>query len=215
MLRLTVGQRMTVGFVVPAIILTVIGIVSYRNTANLIENNEKVKHAHEVLGGIELLLSYMKDVETGARGFAIAGEERFLESFEAALPEVDPTFNHLKALIADPSQKSRLEALRPLLTARVKHSQDVVAAGKSRGSRSRTRPRQIWQGQRTVRQNPQARRRDARPRKRTVERTGRESDGQREPHRVLDFGRDRVRAADRVTGRVPHQPLDHGADSRG
>jgi CHASE3 domain sensor protein len=58
MMRLTVGQRMAVGFALPAIILTVIGCVGYFNTANLIANNEKVQHAHEVLNGIERLRDY-------------------------------------------------------------------------------------------------------------------------------------------------------------
>jgi methyl-accepting chemotaxis protein len=132
MMRLTVGQRMAVGFALPAIILTVIGCVGYFNTANLIANNEKVQHAHEVLNGIESLLSYMKDVETGARGFAITGRDEFLEPLDVAVPEVETTVNQLKALILDPTQKTRLEALRPLLTARVKHAQDVVAAGKAK-----------------------------------------------------------------------------------
>jgi methyl-accepting chemotaxis protein len=78
----------------------------------------------------------MKDVETGARGFAISGKEEFLDSYEVAIPEVDTTVTRLKSMILDPSQKSRLESLRPLLTARVKHSQDVVSAGREKDLQS-------------------------------------------------------------------------------
>ncbi|MEK6260117.1 MAG: CHASE3 domain-containing protein [Planctomycetota bacterium] len=133
MMRLTVGQRMVVGFAIPAIILIAIGMISYRNTSSLIENNDQVTHAHEVLGHIELLLSYMKDVQTGARGYAIAGEDKYLEPYDFAIPRVDTTYDELKNLIKDVSQKRRLETLRPLLTARVKFSQDIVAASREQG----------------------------------------------------------------------------------
>lgn len=129
MMRLTVGQRMSAGFALPVIILTVIGCVGYLNTASLITNSERVTHTHEVLGNLELILSLMKDVETGARGFAIVGEDKYLEPYEAAIPRVDTTMAELKSLTRDnPVQQRRLEALGPKLTARVKHSTSVVAA---------------------------------------------------------------------------------------
>lgn len=113
MLRLTVGQRMAVGLVLPAIAVTEIGGIGYFSTANLISNSERGTHTHEVLGNIELLMSMMKDVETGSRGFAISGEDKYLEPYEAAIPRVDPTFNKLKTLTKDnPTQQRRLDTLR-------------------------------------------------------------------------------------------------------
>ena len=133
MLRLAVGQRMAAGFALPAIILTAIGVLSYRNTVSLIANSDMVTHTHEVLSKVDLLLSYMKDVETGSRGFAITGQDKFLEPYEAAIPRVETTYNEVLALTKDNlTQQRRLETLRPLLTARVKFAQEVVAVGKEK-----------------------------------------------------------------------------------
>ena len=39
-------------------------------------------HTYEVIGRLDALLAELIDVETGARGYALSGEERFLEPYQ-------------------------------------------------------------------------------------------------------------------------------------
>ncbi len=77
--RLKIGTKIGASFGLGLAFLTVIGLMSYQSTNELIENSRKEKHTYQVLGQLEDLTSQMKNVETGQRGYLITGEERYLE----------------------------------------------------------------------------------------------------------------------------------------
>ncbi len=84
-MRWTVGTKIGAGFGLALVILVVIGSVSYRSTAKLTETAELVAHTLQVLDNLEVVVSDMKDAETGQRGYLITGEEKWhLEPFRAA-----------------------------------------------------------------------------------------------------------------------------------
>jgi two-component system, sensor histidine kinase and response regulator len=52
-------------------------------------------------------------IETSLRGYALTGDERFLESYEAGHTSYREQLDTLATLVRDPAQRERLDALRP------------------------------------------------------------------------------------------------------
>ncbi len=90
-----------------------------------------------VLSEANGLLSALKDAETGQRGFLITGNERFLEPYVAALGSIPEHMNALQKLTITTSARTHLDALSPLIGAKLAHlaksvelrrNQDINAA---------------------------------------------------------------------------------------
>lgn len=75
---------------------------SFTSINKLINNSKRVNHTNTVLQESENLISYMKDAETGHRGFlASGGEEVFLDPYKQSRQKVLETYARLKVLTAD------------------------------------------------------------------------------------------------------------------
>jgi signal transduction histidine kinase len=82
-------------------VFVVNAVVAYVNIDRLAANERSVAHAHEVLDALEGALSTLKDAETGARGFLLTGEEKYLEPYEDARDELSADMERVRALTAD------------------------------------------------------------------------------------------------------------------
>jgi methyl-accepting chemotaxis protein len=104
------------GFALALAILAIIGGVTYRGTVTLTDTAEWVTHTHDVLEKLEAVLSDMKDVESGTRGYIITGEEKYLEPYRAALEMIHQHMSALRQLTRDNvNQQRRLDVLEPLI----------------------------------------------------------------------------------------------------
>ena len=74
---------------------------AYLNTERLLEANRQVRHTHEIIEGLEHVLSVLKDAETGQRGFIITGEDRYLEPYDAAVNELPHDMDTVHDLLGD------------------------------------------------------------------------------------------------------------------
>jgi CHASE3 domain sensor protein len=74
----TFGRRLAAGFALAGLTLAVIVVISYGNTASLIENDDLAAHTQLVRTALADLLSEMKDAETGQRGFVMTGVDSYL-----------------------------------------------------------------------------------------------------------------------------------------
>jgi methyl-accepting chemotaxis protein len=123
----TIGTKIGAGFALALAALIVIGMVSYRTTTRLIETASLVAHSHQVLESLERLLSFLKDAETGQRGFLITGEERYLEPYKAALPLLERTLEEVRELSRDnPNQQRRLDLLEGPLKAKLAELAETI-----------------------------------------------------------------------------------------
>jgi CHASE3 domain sensor protein len=75
-------RRLAHACVVVAIVLTgMVGILSWRISQRAAEDAAWVAHTYNVTATLELTLRNLDDVETGARGFALTGQDRLLEPY--------------------------------------------------------------------------------------------------------------------------------------
>jgi len=91
------------------LVLLIIGIIVYFNINNLLNDTKWVEHTYKVIGKANQLERYMIDQETGMRGFAISGDEEFLEPYNSGKTSFDKLIAELKITVSDnPPQVQRL-----------------------------------------------------------------------------------------------------------
>ena len=113
LLRLRISARLALSFAgVIAVFLMVVAVAFYTSFKTREAENWNV-HTYQVLGQADELLKSMINMETGARGFLLAGEDKFLEPWTNGLSAFDKAWSESKRLTADnPEQQRRLEDIR-------------------------------------------------------------------------------------------------------
>jgi signal transduction histidine kinase/ActR/RegA family two-component response regulator len=128
----SVENKTRFGVVITLTILVVNAVLSYQATRALIGNQERVYHRHEVLSELEDILSTMKDAETGARGYIIAGEESYLDPYEAAVDRINSGISRLKQLTADdPIQQANIPAVEREIDGRLEKLKTEIGLRRS------------------------------------------------------------------------------------
>jgi signal transduction histidine kinase len=114
-MKYSLGLKMGSCFAAAVLLLSVVGVVSYRSTTSLLANFQWVHHSHQVLEGLKSLLASVLDAEVGARGYYLTGDDANLEPYRAAAEQVPAGVRILRALTADnPRQQQRLDVLERL-----------------------------------------------------------------------------------------------------
>lgn len=107
---------------------------SRRSTAELIETGVSVGQAHQVIERLSSLLAGLVSVQTGARGFALTGEERFLEPYQAALGDIGSRLRALREATRDNSlQQSRIDTLDSLVTRHLSLQKERIRVRREQG----------------------------------------------------------------------------------
>nr|WP_051035360.1 GAF domain-containing protein [Crinalium epipsammum] len=113
-------RRIATGFGLTSGILLLVGGFSYSSINQLIHASRLVAHTHEVLEGLESVISRLKDVETGQRGYVLTGDEGYLEPYTTAIPLIQQDIRQLRSLTNDNlQQQQQLDRLEPLIGRRV------------------------------------------------------------------------------------------------
>lgn len=106
-------------FVASLFLLIFISSITYKHTVALTESSESVVHSYKVHVELEQLMSYIKDAETGNRGFLLTADSVFLQPFKGARLKVNECFNILKSLTTDNLlQQNNLDTLYQLINLR-------------------------------------------------------------------------------------------------
>jgi len=112
-MKWSVGVKIGAGFVLAVVVMAVIGISSYSAINRLIDSDNWRKHTYEVINELTNVLSLLEDAEIGQRGFVITGEDRYLEPYNKATPQIDSCIKNLQRLTVDnPAQQQRVADLK-------------------------------------------------------------------------------------------------------
>lgn len=108
------------GLPAAVLVLAFIGYASYQGLQRQLAEAKWVEHTHTVLTNLESVVSLLKDAETGARGYVITGEERYLDPYVKALNEIHGELRLLRNLLVDhPAQQQRMNLLESLAASRL------------------------------------------------------------------------------------------------
>jgi PAS domain S-box-containing protein len=129
-----VERTVLAGFGLALVILIAIGVVSYQSTLNVEAAAGLRAHSNQVRFAIQGLLSQLQEAETGQRGFIISGDDTFLEPYNAAVAAARSQAASLRALtVDDPAQQQSLDALDPLIAAKLSDLQQTIDVRRSQG----------------------------------------------------------------------------------
>lgn len=125
--RLTVGTKLAVGFPLVMAVFGAVCALVYGNVSALAGDVERVEHTYQVLATIEELQSALIDVETGARGYVLTGDDRFLAPYTSGTSAVEERFAAGRALTLDnDDQTQRWDALRVKLDAFITETDRII-----------------------------------------------------------------------------------------
>jgi methyl-accepting chemotaxis protein len=77
------NRKVQLAFGSAILAILVVGGISYRGMMVSSESERWARHTHEVLENLQDLLTSMQSIESSYRGFAITGNEKYVESFHA------------------------------------------------------------------------------------------------------------------------------------
>ena len=101
-MKLKFRTQLLIPNVIALVLMVILATVAFLNVNSLLQNSERVEHTYKVMGDGDQLLMYMVDQETGMRGYAVTGEEDFLDpykqgsvSFVSLMKELQETVNDI------------------------------------------------------------------------------------------------------------------------
>ena len=111
--NLLVGRRLALAFASVISIFVMVAWAALHTAGNLEAADKSNTHTYNVLATGEGMLGAMVNMETGARGFLLAGDEVFLTPFNSGLKDFDMHWTQAKTLTSDnQTQQKRLEDMK-------------------------------------------------------------------------------------------------------
>ena len=132
--RTRANWRVALAFGAALLTLLIVGGVSYRSMVGSNEDDQWVQHTRETIGSLESVLAAQAGIDSSIRGFALSGNEAYLDSYRAAALRADQAEAAVRTLTRDnPTQQVRLTALETLAAAKIKRAEVVVGLRRSAG----------------------------------------------------------------------------------
>jgi CHASE3 domain sensor protein len=126
-MKFSVGAKIGAGFALALLMMVIIGAVSYQSASRMRADAESVDHTRELLARLDELLLTLPEIESGARGYAIAGEDSYLDAYRLANTTMDQVVPELRRLFAEnQTQVRRLNELEPFVREKAAFMKEVV-----------------------------------------------------------------------------------------
>jgi len=128
------NRRLQLALGVVILASLVVGAISYRSMVEFTQSNRWVRHTHEVLDKLQNLLTAMHSIESSYRGFALTGEESYLESYRASILSAEEGEASVRSLTVDnPKQVILVQALERLAAQKVQFGERVIGLRQTMG----------------------------------------------------------------------------------
>lgn len=110
--NLKIAKKLYLVFSMIILLVAALVAVAYFNLSSLSAANGMNVHTYQVTEQVANILASLINIETGQRGFAITGEDKFLEPLNAGKGDFTKAFDEVKRLTSDnPKQQERLAKL--------------------------------------------------------------------------------------------------------
>ena len=125
--KVKADRRIIIGYSASMILLLITYIVTLVANNNLKQRTVMVDHTVNAIFNLELLLSTIKDAETGARGYALTRDISFLDPFVNSKEKADSLQKYLVVLMKDNLvQQDRLTQLKELTKERFEIFREAI-----------------------------------------------------------------------------------------
>lgn len=127
-------RKIAAGFGVAMVLLMAIGGFVFFSVRERAETVGQAGRAQEVLEALQGVQSSLKGAESAGRGYAVTGQEAYLQPYEVTRAVIPGQIQRLRELTADDAdQQRRLRGIESLIEAKLGLTQAIVAARKQRG----------------------------------------------------------------------------------
>ena len=107
--NLKTKPKILLGVLSPMLLLFVLGGVSVYSVGSIVDTNQRVEHTYNVLSEATAIVGSAVDMETGMRGYLLAGLEGFLDPYKGGEKATYEGLDTLKQTVNDnPAQVERL-----------------------------------------------------------------------------------------------------------
>src|SRR6202140_141868 len=127
-------RKLQLGFGVAILSLLGAAVISYRALVSSNQSQVWVRHTDQVLEELQELLLANENIESSSRGFALTGDNSYIESFERNILREAQTEKSIAELTGDNlEQQRRVLALKNLLAQKVRFSESVIDLRRAKG----------------------------------------------------------------------------------
>ena len=113
--NLSISKKLYAGFGLVLLIIAVLVLTALRGFDQVSSSVKRNIHSYDVLNSSSSMLNSLVDIETAMRGFALTGQDSFLEPMNTGEEAFIDAYNRLKQATADnPQQQGRLARLQQL-----------------------------------------------------------------------------------------------------
>ncbi len=149
----SIRRKVNIGVAGALLVLTVVGLVSYRTTTHLVQTADWVAHTHDVIARLEAISASGRDMESARRGFVLTGEETYLQPYRLADEVLTADLGHLSEMVADSAEQSeRVAELRRLTEAHRASIQRSIALKRAGDKGAAEQDRELRVGRELVNQ---------------------------------------------------------------
>ncbi|MBF0288926.1 MAG: CHASE3 domain-containing protein [SAR324 cluster bacterium] len=118
-----IRTKILIGVGTTLVLMVLVSVMVFNDVKNLITIFGWVNHTYKVMEKGNKMTMAMVNMETGMRGFLVAGQEGFLEPYKGGRKDFDKIIEDLKQTVSDnPAQVSRLENIDQLAQAWIKNA---------------------------------------------------------------------------------------------
>jgi PAS domain S-box-containing protein len=127
-------KKVLFGFVVAALLLVIIGALSYLSVMRYRVDAKWVEHTHQVLDSLSDTLSDASAAESAMRGYLLSGDAGFQQSYEETARKTGQELSNLRELTRDnPIQQKNLDSLEPLVRERLQFMRSRIELRREKG----------------------------------------------------------------------------------
>ena len=117
--KVKADKRIIIGYSTSLILLLVTYVVTMISNSQLKDRTENVEHTFKLISSLEVLLSKLKDAETGVRGYALTWDINFLQPYQNSNQICDSITKTIDILTKEnPVQQDRLLDLKKIIKKR-------------------------------------------------------------------------------------------------
>ncbi|MCP3875377.1 MAG: chemotaxis protein [Desulfobacteraceae bacterium] len=121
--------KIILGSCVTLVLMVVLGVISINATKSLTKTNERVDHTHVVIAKANDIIASGVDMETGMRGYLLAGKEEFLDPYKGGQKKFYELIASLSKTVDDnPTQVQLLSEVKTNIDAWQKDVTEVQIA---------------------------------------------------------------------------------------
>ncbi len=102
-MKLKLRTQLLIPNIIALSLMFFIAVVVFFSINSLLKNSKLVEHTYRVIDNGNELLMYMIDQETGMRGFAVTGEDEFLEPYKNGSSNFTTLIGKMKIIVNDNS----------------------------------------------------------------------------------------------------------------